>query len=82
MRSPKVECRRVGLSDRSTESNPSARASSRVRSARRAVRSVFGEEKKRSIAASSHTLPDRLIEQVTPCSAIGRWKTSRVDCDP
>jgi hypothetical protein len=30
------------------------------------VRSVLSEEKKLSIAALSHTLPDRLIEQVTP----------------
>jgi hypothetical protein len=35
----------------------------------RAVRSVFSDEKKLSIAALSQTLPDRLIEQVTPLSA-------------
>jgi hypothetical protein len=39
----------------------------------RAVRSVFSEEKKLSIAALSQTLPDLLIEQVTPWSAISRW---------
>ena len=32
----------------------------------RAVRSVFSEEKKLSIAALSQTLPERLIEQTTP----------------
>jgi len=32
----------------------------------RAVRSVFNDEKKLSIAASSQTLPERLIEQTTP----------------
>jgi hypothetical protein len=32
----------------------------------RARRSVFSDEKKLSIAALSHTLPDLLIEQVTP----------------
>jgi hypothetical protein len=35
----------------------------------RAVRSVFSVEKELSIAALSKTLPDRLIEQVTPSSA-------------
>ena len=30
------------------------------------IRSVLSEEKKLSMAALSHTLPDRLIEQVTP----------------
>jgi hypothetical protein len=37
------------------------------------VRSVFSDEKKLSIAALSHTLPDRLIEQTTPRSANSRW---------
>jgi hypothetical protein len=32
----------------------------------RAVRSVFNDEKKLSIAALSQTLPERLIEQTTP----------------
>jgi hypothetical protein len=32
----------------------------------RAVRSIFSEEKKLSIAALSQTLPERLIEQTTP----------------
>ena len=36
----------------------------------RPIRSVFIDEKKLSIAALSQTLPDRLIEQVTPLSAI------------
>jgi hypothetical protein len=40
------------------------------------IRSVFSDEKKLSIAALSHTLPDRLIEQVTPNSAIRRWNCS------
>jgi hypothetical protein len=30
------------------------------------VRSVFNDEKKLSIAALSQTLPERLIEQMTP----------------
>ena len=38
------------------------------------MRSVFSEEKKLSIAALSQTLPDRLIEQVTPFSASSSWK--------
>jgi hypothetical protein len=42
------------------------------------VRSVFSDEKKLSIAALSHTLPDRLIEQTTPLSAISRWNCSLV----
>jgi hypothetical protein len=42
------------------------------------VRSVFRDEKKLSIAALSQTLPDRLIEQVTPLSAISRWNWSDV----
>jgi hypothetical protein len=41
-------------------------ASSLVRYILRAVRSVFNDEKKFSIAALSQTLPDRLIEQTTP----------------
>jgi hypothetical protein len=32
----------------------------------RASRSVSGDEKKLSTAALSHTLPDLLMEQVTP----------------
>jgi hypothetical protein len=36
------------------------------------IRSVFSDEKKLSIAALSHTLPDRLIAQVTPSSAARR----------
>jgi hypothetical protein len=36
-------------------------------------RSVFSDEKKLSTAALSHTLPDRLIGQVTPSTAIRRW---------
>jgi hypothetical protein len=42
------------------------------------VRSVFSDEKKLSIAALSHTFPDRLIEQTTPLSAISRWNCSLV----
>jgi hypothetical protein len=42
------------------------------------VRSVFSEEKKLSIAALSQTLPERLIEQTTPWSAINRWNCSLV----
>jgi hypothetical protein len=45
---------------------------------RRAVRSVLSEEKKLSIAALSHTLPDRLMLQVTPWSASRRWNGSLV----
>ena len=44
----------------------------------RAVLSVFSEEKKLSIAALSQTLPERLIEQMTPLSAISRWNCSLV----
>jgi hypothetical protein len=33
-------------------------------------------DKKLSVAALSQTLPDRLKLQITPCSAIGRWKAS------
>jgi len=44
----------------------------RVRYAFRPIRSVFIDEKKLSIAALSQTLPDRLIEQVTPLSVIHR----------
>lgn len=47
-------------------SNTSALASSRDRYTFLAVRPVFSDEKKLSIAALSQTLPDRLIEQVTP----------------
>src|SRR4029079_16068694 len=57
-------------------SNTPARASSLVRYVLRAVRSVFSDEKKLSIAALSQTLPDRLIEQTTPLSAISRWNCS------
>jgi hypothetical protein len=42
------------------------------------IRSVLSEEKKLSIAALSQTLPDRLIEQTTPLSAIRRWNCSLV----
>jgi hypothetical protein len=38
----------------------------RLTPALRAVRSVFNDEKKLSIAALSQTLPERLIEQTTP----------------
>ena len=44
----------------------------------RAVRSVFSDEKKLSIAALSQTLPERLMEQWMPCSAISRWNCSLV----
>lgn len=44
----------------------------------RAVRSVFSDEKKLSIAASSQTLPDRLMLQTMPLSAINRWNCSLV----
>src|SRR6478672_9730236 len=44
----------------------------------RAVLSVSSEEKKLSIAALSQTLPERLIEQATPLSAISRWNCSLV----
>ena len=47
-------------------SSTSALAASRVRRASRATRSAFGDEKKLSTAALSQTLPDMLIEQVTP----------------
>ena len=41
-------------------------------------RSVFSDEKKLSMAALSHTFPERLIEQSTPLSAISRWNCSLV----
>src|SRR4029077_20492797 len=59
-------------------SNTSAFASLRVLYVLLLMRSVFSEEKKLSIAALSHTLPDRLIEQTTPLSAISRWNCSLV----
>ncbi len=40
------------------------------------IRSVFSDEKKLSIAALSQTLPERLVEQVMPLSAIRHWKSS------
>jgi hypothetical protein len=43
-----------------------------------AVRSVFSDEKKLSIAALSQTLPDRLMLQTMPLSAISRWNCSLV----
>ena len=45
-----------------------------VRYVLRAVRSVLSDEKKLSIAALSQTLPERLIEQTTPLSAMSRWE--------
>jgi hypothetical protein len=50
----------------------------RIRYVFRPIRSVFIDEKKLSITALSQTLPDRLIEQVTPWSAINRWNCSLV----
>ena len=68
----------------------------RIRYVFGAIRSVFIDEKKLSIAALpfagfppmmciagtlayfAQTLPDRLIEQVTPLSAINRWNCSLV----
>jgi hypothetical protein len=38
--------------------------------------SVFSDEKKLSIAALSQTLPDRLMLQTMPLSAISRWSCS------
>ena len=42
------------------------------------VRSVFSNEKKLSIGALSQTFPERLIDQVTPWSAMRRWNGSLV----
>jgi len=42
----------------------------------RAVRSVFSDEKKLSMAALSQTLPERLMLQTIPLSAISRWNCS------
>jgi hypothetical protein len=50
----------------------SARASSRVRQTLWAVRSVFNDEKKLSIAEFSQTFSARLIEQAMPLSASRR----------
>jgi hypothetical protein len=44
----------------------------------RPIRSVFSKDKTLSIAALSQTLPDRLIEQITPLSAINRCNFSLV----
>jgi hypothetical protein len=44
----------------------------------RFTRSILSDEKKLSAAALSQTLPDRLIEQVTPLSSINRWNGSLV----
>ena len=44
----------------------------------RAVRSVFSDEKKLSMAALSQTFPERLIEQLIPCSVSRRWNCSLV----
>lgn len=41
-------------------------------------RSVLGEEKKRSMAALSQTLPVRLTEPDMPLSAVRRWNGSLV----
>ena len=54
----------------------SAGASSLVRYSFRAIRSVFSEEKKLSIAALSQI--GRLIEQTTPLLAINHWNCSLV----
>jgi hypothetical protein len=40
------------------------------------MRSVFSDEEKLSIAALSQTLPDRLMLQMMPLSAIRRWNCS------
>jgi hypothetical protein len=40
------------------------------------ILSVFSEETKLSIAALSQTVPDLLIEQSTPLSAISLWNGS------
>jgi hypothetical protein len=42
------------------------------------IRSVLSDEKTLSMAALSRTLPDRLIEQATPLSAINVWNCSLV----
>lgn len=63
-------------------SKTSARASSRMRQTLRAVRSVFSDEKKLSIAELSQTFAAKLIEQVIPLSVRARWNYSLVYCDP
>src|SRR5438552_13584476 len=60
------------------QSNTSTLASPLVLYILPAVRSVFSDEKKLSIAALSQTFPDRLIEQEMPWSAISRWNCSLV----
>jgi hypothetical protein len=55
---------RSPVKERRWDRNPGA--SSLVDYGWRAVRSAFSEAKKASIAALSHTLPERLIEQTTP----------------
>ena len=59
-------------------SNTSAFAWSRDRYVVRAVRSVFSEEKKLSIAALSQQVPERLMLQERPWSASTRWNGSLV----
>jgi hypothetical protein len=44
----------------------------------RAVCPVFSDEKKLSIAALSQTLPDQLMLQTMPLSAISRWNDKLV----
>ena len=48
----------------------------------RAVRSVFSEEKKLSIAALSQQLPERLMLQARPWSARSCWNGSLVNWLP
>jgi hypothetical protein len=62
---PIMECLRWPAQKRSVSSNTSALAASRVRWVWLAVPSVSSDEKQLSIAASSRTLPERLMEQVT-----------------
>jgi hypothetical protein len=51
-----------------------ARACALVLYTLRAVRSVFNELKKLSMAELSHTSPARLMLQVMPCSLSSSWK--------
>ena len=59
-----------------TAASPSERL---VKTIRRVTRKHYSaEEKKLSIAALSQTLPERLMLQTTPWSAIRRWNCSLV----
>ena len=64
------------------QSHTSARAASRVLRALWLVRSIISDEKMRSIAELSRTLPARPMAQVMPLSAGRRWNCAQVALRP